>query len=346
MSETMKVREGEELPVSKIQTFLNNDRTIGDILSYTQFQAGASNLTYALTTTTGEYVLRRPPFGKLAKKAHDMSREYQLLEMLHPLLNEVPKPILLCEDLSVIGVPFFIMERKKGIVLDTSFEGEYEETYGAIISEKVIDLLVKLHAIDYKQTNLASMTKAEGFLERQVLSWIARYEQAKTEEIEEVIALTKWLKNHIPETLDSTIIHYDFKLNNIMFNENYDEIVGLFDWEMTTVGDPLADVGVMLSYWVTEEDSDTLKYMLGKPPVTIMPGFYTREQMIARYAAKSGRDMSAISYYIVFAYFKLAVIGQQIYARFVNGQTKDPRFEAFGQLVHSLMHYANDLTKK
>lgn len=346
MGETMSVRKGEELPLQNIQAFLNTESTIGDILSYTQFQAGASNLTYALTTTTGEYVLRRPPFGKLAKKAHDMSREYELLKIISPLLHEVPKPIIFCDDLTIMDVPFFIMERKKGVVLDTEFYGDYEEKYGAMISEKVIDVLVKLHAIDYEQTALASMTKADGFLERQVIGWIKRYEQSKTEEIEEVAALTKWLANHIPETLESTIIHYDYKLNNIMFNSDYDEIVGLFDWEMTTVGDPLADVGVMLSYWITEDDPDSLKYMLGKPPVTTLRGFYTREEMIARYAEESGRDVSAISYYIVFAYFKLAVIGQQIYQRFVNGQTTDPRFKEFGKLVQSLMHYANALTKK
>lgn len=346
MSETITVRPGEELNTESLQQYLNaHVPTLGQLEGYTQFPAGASNLTYALQFTSGEYVLRRPPIGPVAPKAHDMKREYDILTMLQPYLPQVPKPLVFCDDPRVLGVPFFIMERKYGVVLDTSLPNAYTPEMGRQISEKMIDLLVDLHAINYQQTALANMTKAEGFLERQVHGWIERYERAKTDDIAEVLPLTAWLRDHLPDSTDATIIHYDFKLNNAMFNEDFSEIIGLFDWEMTTVGDPLADLGVMMSYWVTEHDDTTLKYMLGKPPVTIQPGFYTREEMMARYAEKSGRDLAAMSYYITFAYFKLAVIGQQIYARYRNGQTKDERFAIFGKLVPQLMKHALLQTK-
>lgn len=346
MSETITVRPGEELNTDALQQYLTQHvPTLGQLQSYTQFPAGASNLTYALQFTTGDYVLRRPPIGPVAPKAHDMKREYDILSILQPYLPQVPKPILFCDDQRVLGVPFFIMERKYGVVLDTKLPDDYTPEMGRRISEKMIDLLVDLHAIDYEQTALVNMTKADGFLERQVHGWIERYERAKTDDIAEVVPLTTWLRDHLPDSTDATIIHYDFKLNNAMFTEEISDIVGLFDWEMTTVGDPLADLGVMMSYWVTADDDTTLKYMLGKPPVTIHPGFYTREQMMARYAQKSGRDLAAMSYYMTFAYFKLAVIGQQIYARYRNGQTNDERFAIFGKLVPQLIKHALHQTK-
>lgn len=346
MKDTIDVRTGEELDIVKLEAFIQQHKpALGRLRTYEQFGAGASNLTYALTFEGGEYVLRRPPLGPVAPKAHDMAREYTILSMLQPHLKQVPTPLLYCEDTAVLGAPFFLMERKRGIVLDTKMDGTYDEPLGQRISELMLDLLVSLHAIDYKETALYEMTKAEGFLERQVHGWIARYDKAKTDDIKVVEELTLWLKNHIPDSSDATIIHYDFKLNNVMFNDDFSDIIGLFDWEMTTVGDPLADLGVMMSYWVTEQDEDTLKYMLGKPPVTVLPGFYTREEMIARYAEKSGRDVSAMPYYITFAYFKLAVIGQQIYARYCHGQTQDARFEQFGQLVKNLMQHALAQTK-
>lgn len=346
MSETITVRQGEELNTHALQTYIKEHLpALGELQSYTQFPAGASNLTYALQFDSGEYVLRRPPMGPVAPKAHDMKREYDILTILQSYLPQVPKPLIFCEDRDILGVPFFMMERKYGVVLDTKLPAHYTPDVGRHISEKMIDLLVDLHAIDYKQTALVEMTKAEGFLARQVHGWIERYERAKTDDISEVAPLTNWLRSHIPDASEATIIHYDFKLNNAMFNEDFSQIVGLFDWEMTTVGDPLADLGVMMSYWVTEHDDETLKYMLGKPPVTTYRGFYTREEMIARYAEKSGRDVSALSYYMTFAYFKLAVIGQQIYARYRNGQTADERFAVFGKLVPQLMKHALMQTK-
>lgn len=343
--DTIQVRANERLDEVKLQLFLKSqfpDLPEG-ILEISQFSAGHSNLTYCLKVGDFEAVLRRPPHGPVAKKAHDMKREFTILSALHPLLAAVPKPFVYIEDRDIIGSDFFIMERKKGIVLDTDFPKgiEHSEQLARQISEKMVDSLVALHAIPYQDTMLKDIVKPEGFMERQVLGWIERYDKAKTAQHAEVEALTTWLKDHIPTNSEATIIHYDYKLNNAMFSNDFTEMIGLFDWEMTTVGDPLADLGVAMSYWMHADDPKMLLYALGEPPVTILPGFYTRQEFIQRYAEKSGRDVSAIDYYITFAYFKLAVICQQIYYRYVNGQTKDDRFAQMDKMVAALIQQAS-----
>lgn len=343
--DTIQVRANERLDEVKLQLFLKSqfpDLPEG-ILEISQFSAGHSNLTYCLKVGDFEAVLRRPPHGPVAKKAHDMKREFTILSALHPFLAAVPKPFVYIEDRDIIGSDFFIMERKKGIVLDTDFPKgiEHSEQLARQISEKMVDSLVALHAIPYQDTMLKDIVKPEGFMERQVLGWIERYDKAKTAQHAEVEALTTWLKDHIPTNSEATIIHYDYKLNNAMFSSDFTEMIGLFDWEMTTVGDPLADLGVAMSYWMHADDPKMLLYALGEPPVTILPGFYTRQEFIQRYAEKSGRDVSAIDYYITFAYFKLAVICQQIYYRYVKGQTKDDRFAQMDKMVAALIQQAS-----
>lgn len=272
-----------------------------------------------------------------------MKREFTILSALHPFLAAVPEPFVYVEDREIIGSDFFLMERKKGIVLDTHFpkDIEHSEQLARQISEKMVDSLVALHAIPYQETKLKEMVKPDGFMERQVQGWIERYDKAKTAQYAEVEALTTWLKKHIPTNSEATIIHYDYKLNNAMFSSDFSEMIGLFDWEMTTVGDPLADLGVAMSYWMHADDPKMLLYALGEPPVTILPGFYSRQEFIQRYAEKSGRDVSAIDYYITFAYFKLAVICQQIYYRYVKGQTKDDRFAQMDKMVAALIQQAS-----
>ena len=344
MKDTIAVRQGEELNIAALAAFLQEK--LPDLpdaeLEIEQFSSGHSNLTYLLKYGDFEAVLRRPPLGPTAPKAHDMEREYTILTSLQQFFPYVPKTYLFCDDESIIGSPFFIMERKRGIVLDTEFPSAlpYTAETGQRISEKMVDTLVELHRIDYKQTVLAHMSKPEGFMARQVDGWIDRYERARTDEIPEVEELKVWLQENVPSSHDMTIIHYDYKLNNTMFSEDFTEVTGLFDWEMTTVGDPLADVGVALCYWIQADDPPLLKTAMGRPPVTIQEGFYTRDEFVKRYAEKSGRDVSNIHFYLTFAYFKLAVIGQQIYYRYKKGQTNDPRFAQFGVLVSSLMKYA------
>lgn len=342
--DTIQVRKGEELNKALLESFIQQE--LKDIptepLEVEQFGAGHSNLTYLLSKGDWEAVLRRPPLGPVAPKAHDMEREFQILSALNPIFSPVPRPYLFSKEESIVGSPFFIMERRKGLVLDTDFpEGiPYTEEMGQKISGLMVDMLVDLHRIDYKKTNLVELGRPDGFMERQVSGWIGRYERAKTEEIKEVAELKKWLENHVPKSQEPTILHYDFKLNNAMFAEGFSHVTGLFDWEMATVGDPLADLGVAMSYWFQADDPDLLKNALGKPPVTILDGFYTRDAFIESYAKKSDRDVTNINYYLTFAYFKLAVIGQQIYYRYKKGQTNDPRFAHFNKLVNNLIQYA------
>ncbi len=344
LRDTIPVRSGEELENSVLEAYLR--KNLAELpegaLSIAQFGAGASNLTYALSIGNWEAVLRRPPLGPVAPKAHDMEREYKILSELHPVFPIAPKPFLFSDDTSIVGSPFFLMERKHGIVLDTGFPEKVtvNEKLCRNLSELMVDALVALHDIDYKETGLSEMVKPDGFMERQVHGWIGRYERSKTDDIPGIDELMQWMSKHLPESQSPTVIHYDFKFNNAMFSEDVTEMVGLFDWEMTTVGDPLADVGAAMSYWIQADDPELLQKGLGAPPITVQEGFLTRKAFIERYASKSGRDVSQINFYITFAYFKLAVICQQIYYRWKKGQTSDPRFRQFNQSVKSLINYA------
>ncbi|GAE33378.1 phosphotransferase family protein [Halalkalibacter akibai] len=344
MKETIDVRPGEELPKKELELYIRSlikEIPEGDLI-ISQFPTGHSNLTYLLKIGDWEAVLRRPPLGPVAPKAHDMKRESAVMSSLHPYFPPVPKPFCYCSEESIIGSPFFLMERKKGIVLDTEFPDSIMPTaeLGRRISEQMVDQLVHLHQIDYQETELIKLAKPNGFLERQVGGWINRYERSKTSDLPGVTDLTNWLVKHQPLSQKATVIHYDYKLNNTMFSSDNWNMVGLFDWEMATVGDPLADVGVALSYWIEHNDPIELKQGFGKPPVTVLPGFFTRAEWAERYAKKSGRDISDLHYYITFAYFKLAVIAQQIYYRFHKGQTQDPRFARLNQTVAALIGHA------
>lgn len=342
--DTIHVREGEELNKEPLLKFIKeNIAGIPDgQLEVEQFGTGHSNLTYLVQVDEWEAVLRRPPLGPVAPKAHDMEREYNILSGLHPVYPIAPKPYIYSEDTTIVGSPFFIMERRKGIVLDSAFPDgiTYDEAMGRKISELMVDKLVELHRIDYTKTSLAEFAKPDGFMERQVKGWIKRYNHSKTDDVPEVVQLTKWLEANIPLSPDPTIIHYDYKLNNAMFSKDLSDMTGLFDWEMTTVGDPLADLGAAMSYWIEADDPELLKKGLGKPPVTVMEGFFTRKEFMEDYAKKSGRDVSTIHFYLTFAYFKLAVICQQIYYRYKKGQTKDYRFAHFDKFVSNLIQYA------
>ena len=349
--DTIPVRQGEELNLSVLETFLQEtiENLPGGPLEILQFSAGHSNLTYQIKKGKWEAVLRRPPLGPVAPKAHDMEREYKILSNLHPIFPVAPKPYLFCNNERIVGSPFFLMERKNGIVIDTSFpEGiSVSDDICRRLSEVMVEQLVELHAIDYKQTGLAAISKPEGFMERQVHGWIGRYERAKTDEISCLAPLKKWLVDHTPKIHESTIIHYDYKFNNAMFNHKFTEMVGLFDWEMTTVGDPLADLGVAMGYWNQSDDSELLINGLGKAPVTaVHEGFLTRKEFIELYAKKSGRDVTNLNFYLTFAYFKLAVIGQQIYYRYKKGQTTDIRFANFNYFVKNLIQHAANVANE
>ncbi|SDH89159.1 phosphotransferase family protein [Alteribacillus bidgolensis] len=348
--DTIPVRKGEEIELRRLENYLRQemDPFPDEELHIEQFPSGHSNLTYVITAGRWEAVLRRPPFGPVAPKAHNMKRESVILRTLHPHFPLAPKPYLYCEDKSVIGSEFFLMERRKGAVIDTEFPKGIAPTPDNCrsISKAMVEALARLHKLDYKKTELVHMTKPDGFLERQVHGWIKRYDKAKTAEIAEVEELRKWLSQHIPASPQPAVIHYDYKCNNAMFNpENLQEMRGLFDWEMTTVGDPLADLGIALSYWIEEEDPESLKQGFGKPPVTVKDGFYSRQEFAEEYAKLTGRNIDNLSFYLTFAYFKLAVIVQQIYYRYKKGQTNDERFAQLGIRVSALMTHAKNVAK-
>ncbi|KAA0548160.1 phosphotransferase family protein [Bacillus sp. BGMRC 2118] len=347
--DTIPVRQGEQIHEERLLEYLHNNFQLpAEQLEVRQFGAGHSNLTYEIKVGNWEAVLRRPPHGPVAPKAHDMEREHDILSDLHSLFSHAPKPFSFSSDENIIGSPFYIMERKRGFVYDTSFPKgiELNGQFYSRISEEMVITLTKLHEVDYRGTKLQELSHPEGFLERQVHGWIARYVRAKTEDIEGVEELTTWLATNIPTSPNPTIIHYDYKFNNAMFSyEDPTKMIGLFDWEMTTIGDPLADVGAALSYWIEEDDPEMLKKGLGKQAITVAKGFYTRRDFVEKYARKTGRDLTNIDYYITFAYFKLATICQQIYYRYKQGQTKDPRFANFPTFVAALMTHALDSRK-
>ncbi|MCO0600307.1 phosphotransferase family protein [Peribacillus butanolivorans] len=350
VEDTIPVRSGEELNLRTLEDFLR--KNVMDLpnepLELQQFSTGYSNLTYQLKMGEWEAVLRRPPLGPVAPKAHDMKREHHILSSINPYFQAAPEPILFSDDDSIVGSPFFLMERKHGVVIDSKFPEGVEPTSERCrqLSYVMVNQLADLHSIPYEKTGLAEISKPEGFIERQVHGWISRYERAKTDEIKEVGPLIDYLQKNIPQYSQTSIIHYDYKINNAMFNQNLSEMVGLFDWEMSTVGDPLADLGVALSYWTESSDPELIKFGLGQASVTTLDGFLTRQEFIEAYAVRSGRNVSNIDFYLTFGYFKLAVILQQIYYRYKKGQTNDLRFSKLGTTVKSLITHAAHVAAK
>ena len=347
--ETIAIRAGEDFDLSKVEQYLRDhiEGLSEGLLQVRQFPSGASNLTYLLQIGDWEGVLRRPPFGPVPPKAHDMERESGLLRKISPVFPLAPMPYFFCNDLSILGVPFYVMERRKGVVVDDSFPRGVtptEELCGQI-SQTVVETLAQIHAIDWQAAGLSEFGHPDGFLSRQVKGWIERYFKAQTDEIPQVETLTRWLAEHVPHSPEATLIHNDFKLNNMLLDANdLTRVTAVLDWEMATIGDPLFDLAITLSYWVNADDPEELRTIL--PTVTTMPGFIRREDFMEIYAQKSGRDLSSLDFYMIFAYFKLAVIIQQIYVRWKRGQTRDERFAAFGNRVRALIEYSTQLAER
>ncbi len=312
-----------------------------------QFPRGHSNLTYLVRAGGREYVLRRPPLGPVAPKAHDVAREYRVLQAVHPHFSEAPEVFLLCEDPSVIGGPFFLMERRRGIVIRDSAPPEFAAIpdYPRLVSEAFIDCLVRLHSVDISQDGLHSLGRPEGFVERQVRGWAERWTRAQTEELPEMDRVVQWLGQRLPPSDGATLVHNDYKLDNVMLQPTGDRVEAVLDWEMTTTGDPLADLGLTLCYWTWAAAAQESP-LPATPAITAQPGWYTRDQFLHRYALRTGRDVSHIGYHEVLGVFKLAVILQQIFYRFHRGQTKDERFRDFDRRVRGLARVALSLTEK
>jgi aminoglycoside phosphotransferase (APT) family kinase protein len=346
-SDTAAVRVGEELDRAALADYLNKHLPGGAAgVEVEQFPNGHSNLVYLVRTNHRECVLRRPPLGPVAPKAHDMAREYRVLDAVHPHFPEAPEVFLLCEDPSVIGGAFFLMERRRGIVIRDSIPRELAAIpdYPRLVSEAFIDCLVRLHSIDVSRPGLSSLGKPEGFVERQVRGWAERWNRAKTEDVPEMDGIVRWLNGHLPPSVEATLVHNDYKLDNVMLRPAGDRVEAVLDWEMTTVGDPLADLGLTMCYWTWANVAADGDPHPATPGLTAQTGWYTRDQFLERYAQRTGRDLTHIRYHEVLGLFKLSVILQQIYYRFQRGQTQDERFRTFDRRVRGLIRLAAALT--
>ena len=346
-NEAAPVRSGEELDAQALSSYLREQLPDipGDQVEISQFPGGHSNLTYLVRVGDREYVLRRPPFGPVAPTAHDMPREYRLLKAIHPCFHLAPEPFLLCEDTTVIGAPFYLMERRHGIVVRRDLPDEIGDNHGLRrrIGESVVDTLVSLHAVDIEKNGLSGIGKPAGFVERQVTGWAKRWERSKTTDLREFDETAAWLIAHLPpDPSTPTLVHNDFKLDNMILDRRDPaRIVAILDWEMCTVGDPLVDLGLLLCYWPQKDDPEPrLDAISG---VTALPGFISRNDIIERYARGSRRDLSCIAFYETFALFKLAVVLQQIFYRYHVGQTHDDRFADFDKRVAGLVTTARAL---
>jgi aminoglycoside phosphotransferase (APT) family kinase protein len=345
-SETIAMRAGEGIATGALAEYLCGKLEGAECgVELEQFPNGHSNLTYLLRIGGREYVLRRPPLGPVAAKAHDMVREYHVLQAVHPHFPQAPRAYVLCEDPAVLGAPFFIMERRKGVILREGIPPEFEDVEAGPrrIGEAFLDSLVKLHQINISEPTIQRLGKPEGYVERQLRGWAERWERAKTEEVSELGAVVRWLGANIPAPLAPSLIHNDYKLDNIMLGA-VDRVEAVLDWEMATLGDPLSDLGLTLTYWVWATDLEVR--VAGIPALTSRPGWFTRDDLVGRYAKSTGRDVTHIGYYEVLGVFKLAVIVQQIYCRYHRGQTNDDRFQDFGARAAALGRLAERLTER
>ncbi len=359
IADTAPIRSGEALDWVALESFLREE--LGGIFSQTgqtgglppeqmnvaQFPGGHSNLTYCLAFGSTELVLRRPPFGPVAPTAHDMPRECRLLQAIHPHFPLAPQALLLVEDPKLLGAPFYVMERRRGLVIRNEIPPEIGENpeLRRRISESLVDSLVALHEVEIERSGLITLGKPAGFARRQVEGWSRRWDRARLNEVPEMHQLAEWLTQRLPaDPVRPTLVHNDYKLDNVMLDHNDpSRLVAILDWEMATVGDPLIDLGLLLCYWPEADDPEILSGAL--PCVTTLPGWLKRDDLVERYAARSGRDPGAIAWYHIFALFKLAVVLQQIYYRFRSGQTNDPRFTDFGMRVAALARWAWSLSQ-
>ncbi|MBZ0275630.1 MAG: phosphotransferase family protein [Anaerolineae bacterium] len=346
--DTIPVRPDERFETDRLADYLRGQLPGSDQpLAVRQFGGGAANLTYLLDYGSHEYVLRRPPLGPVAPSAHDMGREYRVLSVLHQSLPYAPRAFLFCDDPAIIGAPFFVMERRQGVVVRRSLPDEYAAFPDAPrqMSEALVDALADFHRVDYAALGLDTLGKPEGFIARQIEGWHKRWQNAKESDLPQMDAVYTWLQANLPPEGTPTLVHNDYKLDNVMLAaDDPGRVVAIFDWDMCTLGDPLSDVGALLTYW-TEPDDPPYMHMAAMMPVGDSR-FLTRAELVERYALKSGRDVSHITFYHVLGIYRLAVIAAQIYIRYQRGQTQDQRFESFGPMITWLAQAAHDITQR
>jgi aminoglycoside phosphotransferase (APT) family kinase protein len=343
MNDTDAVRPGEEFDASFLRSAHDLDIPYIEIR---QFPAGSSNLTYLVRVGDDEYVLRRPPFGNTVKTAHDMRREFNVLSKLSAVYAPAPKPLLFCEDQSVIGSEFYLMERRNGLIVRGSFaearasaraiqDLDNSVTFRQDVCQAFVQNLADLHALDYKAAGLGDLGKPEGYNHRQVEGWTKRYIAAKTDEHSHLESVIVWLNGNVPPEFGASLIHNDYKFDNLMLDpEDLTKVTAVLDWEMVTVGNPLMDLGTTLGYWMSADAGDDMLNMPFNPRV-LMENM-SRSELVEMYENALGRELPDMLFYYVFGTFKIAVICQQIYARYARGSTQDPRFANFDKFVGAL----------
>ncbi len=331
--QSTRIREGEELDAAVIDPYLKaNIPGLTGTPRISQFPGGASNLTYLLEYPDQEFVLRRPPFGHKAKSAHDMGREFRILNQLNAGFPYCPKAYVHCTDESVIGAEFYVMERVKGVILraDLPTDMKLEESQARELCRSFIDKLVELHNVDYAACGLGDLGKPEGYVQRQISGWSDRYEKARTPDAPTWEPVKAWLKDKMPaDHHKPAIVHNDYRFDNVILDPaNPMQIIGVLDWELTTLGDPLMDLGNTLAYWIEAKDPAPVQLMRRQP--SHLPGMLTRQEFADYYAERAGLPpITNLDFYYTYGLFRLAGIVQQIYYRYFHGQTQDKRFAQF-----------------
>lgn len=335
MTETWPVREGEEIDLRALNAFLAEDGgRVGPFNSVEQFRGGFSNLTYLLTGERGEAVLRCPPRGARTGTAHDVIREWRILTVLHAHGVAVPRPLSACEDLAVIRTPFYLMERMEGVILREPLATAPAPDAMRRLDEALLETLVSIHRIGPADAAIAALGRTDGYVDRQVSGWTRRWQASRTDEVPSIDHAAAWLAAHKPAQSSAVLVHNDFKFDNLVFDPTATHVRAVLDWEMATLGDPLLDAGTTLGYWVEPDDPPALRALgLG---VTALEGNFTRRELWTGYLERSGRGPVDPLFYYVHGVFKIAVIAQQIYARFRTGHATDDRFARLGEVVHLL----------
>lgn len=335
------VRGDEEFDSAALRSYLSEafHEPVAS-LDVQQFPGGHSNLTYLVRLGDRELVLRRPPFGSKVKSAHDMSREYRMLEKLSPAFPQAPRPVLFCDDSAILGAEFYLMERITGVIIrKPPSPVQLDESTCSALCRSMVETLASLHAVDYDRLGLADFGRPDGYVERQISGWTQRYYGSQTGEIEHFEEVAGWLTANLPQKGAASIIHNDYKLDNLVLDpDDVSRIVGILDWEMTTLGDPLMDLGTALSTWVEAGDSEIFRKMAFGP--TDRAGMYSRRRLADCYEECTGRSVGEIVFYYAFGLFKNAVVVQQIYYRYEKGLTRDSRFASFGAAAGMLLERA------
>ena len=333
------VRAGEEVDVAKVTAYLQAQGVAVDgTPELQQFPGGASNLTYLLRYAHTDLILRRPPLGHIAKSAHDVVREAVIMQKLKPVYPQVPVIHAICEDTEVIGAPFYVMERLVGNIPRQNLSPELglDEAKTRQLCLNVLDALIELHQLEPAKAGLDTLGKGEGYVARQVEGWSKRYRAARTDDVGDFEAVIAWLAEKQPaREVAIRLIHNDFRFDNVVLDvDDPLKIIGVLDWEMATLGDPLMDLGSALAYWVQADDDLFMKGSRRQP--TNAPGMLTRDEVVRYYAEKTGFSVANFDFYTVYGLFRLAGIAQQIYKRFKEGNARNPAFATFGPFVSYL----------